>query len=160
MSRRSRAREVVLQLLYRDDLNENLGGDTASSSESREVRDTQFLTVRLQGNRELVRFADSLLLGIRQHQEEIDRMLSEISDNWQLNRMAATDRNILRLGVFEMIFLKTPARVAINEAIELSKRYGDQNSPRFINGLLDRLLQVDARAKNEKVDDQETPQDN
>ena len=144
MSRRSRAREVVLQLLYRDDFNESVPGERMSSTDTRDVVDTQFLTGRLQGNRDLIRFADSLLLGVRQHRVQIDQMLSETSNNWKLSRMAPTDRNILRLGVFEMVFLKTPARVAINEAIELAKRYGDQDSPRFINGLLDRMMQVHA----------------
>ena len=60
--------------------------------------------------------------------------------NWNLNRMAVTDRNILRLGAFEILFSDTPGRVAINEAVELAKRFGAKQSPQFVNGILDRLL--------------------
>ncbi len=131
MPRRSRAREVVMQLLYRDDLN----------GKSSETGDLEFLNGRLNHNPELVRFAEVILLGVRQNQDEIDQQLQAIAENWQLGRMAATDRNILRIGAFEILFSDTPARVAINEAIEMSKRYGDQNSSKFVNGILDRLMQ-------------------
>jgi transcription antitermination protein NusB len=130
MSRRSRAREVVIQVLYEDDLNPD---------RSPEIAD-QFLVSRLGSEQELIDFARSLLAGVRKHRAEIDGLLVERADNWTLERMAVTDRNILRLGAFEMLHGGTPERVAINEAVELAKRYGAKQSPHFVNGVLDRFM--------------------
>src|SRR5262249_44370174 len=78
----------------------------------------------------------------KEHQARIDALISEAAENWRLDRMAAIDRNILRLGVYEMMFSEdVPARVAINEALELAKRDSTAQSSRFVNGILDRLLQ-------------------
>ena len=131
MSRRRRAREVVMQLLYRDDLN-GLGDSTT---------DQQFLNQRLNRNSELVRFADTILQGVRQYRDSIDEKLEATTENWRLERMAPTDRNVMRIAAWEILYSETPPRVAINEAIELSKRYGDENSSRFVNGVLDKLMQ-------------------
>jgi transcription antitermination protein NusB len=130
MSRRSRAREIVLQVLYEDDLNPD---------RSPEVAD-RFLMNRLSNEPELVDFARSLLAGVRKHRVEIDALLLERADNWTLERMAITDRNILRLGAYEMLHGGTPERVAVNEAVELAKRYGAKQSPHFVNGVLDRFI--------------------
>lgn len=130
MSRRSRAREVVLQLLYQDDLN------PAPDIEAIE----EFLRGRLGGDEELIDFARTLRQGVRRNREELDQLLSERARNWSLGRMAATDRNILRLGAFEILYTETPDRVAINEAVELAKRYGAKQSSQFVNGILDRVL--------------------
>lgn len=129
---RSRAREIVLQLLYRDDMND----------ESSEVLDRQFLHGRLLGNQRLAVFAEALLQGVRQRREHLDRMLGTSAANWSIQRMAVTDRNILRMATWEIRYGDTPERVAINEAIELAKRYGDGDSPRFVNGVLDRLIRT------------------
>ena len=130
MSRRSRAREVALQVLFQDDLNP---GANASRADA-------FLSGRLQGRTEVVEFARSLVLGVRRYRETLDSRLSDIADNWALGRMAATDRNVLRLGAFEILYTDVPDRVAINEAVELAKRYGSAQSSQFVNGILDRLL--------------------
>ncbi len=130
MLRRSRAREVVLQLLYQDDLN------PAPDIHAIDA----FLCSRLNDQEDLVEFARDLRKGVRSHREELDKLLGERAANWSLARMAATDRNILRLGAFEILHSKTPGRVAINEAVELAKRYGAKQSPQFVNGILDRLL--------------------
>ena len=130
MSRRSRAREVVLQVLYQDDLNPGSDPSVAIS----------FLTGRLHGDETLVAFADSLLSGVRRNRGELDQLLSEAADNWSLERMATTDRNVLRLGAYEILYSETPDRVAINEAVELAKRFGAQQSPQFVNGILDRFI--------------------
>ena len=130
MSRRSRAREIALQLLYQEDIN---------ADQAEDVR-LRFLHGRLQYNRKLIKFAQSLIDGVQQHRETIDRALELTARNWRLSRMAATDRNVLRLGAFEILFGDTPDRVAVNEAIELAKRYGTNNSAQFVNGVLDRLM--------------------
>ena len=135
MSRRSRAREVVLQILYEDDLNPRR--DLSVSD--------RFLCGRLNHDDGLIEFARDLLAGVRRNRRDLDKSLEERAENWSLARMAVTDRNILRLGAFEMLYTETPVRVVINEAVELAKRYGARQSSEFVNGLLDRLL----RDKNE-----------
>ncbi len=131
MSRRSRAREVVLQILYEDDLNPDRNLATAD----------RFLCRRLHHDEALIEFARSLLSGVRRNRGELDQLLSERAQNWSLTRMAATDRNVLRLGAYEILFTDTPGRVAINEAVELAKRFGARQSAQFVNGILDRFLQ-------------------
>tara|TARA_B110000495_G_scaffold202832_1_gene224159 strand:+ start:1850 stop:2287 length:438 start_codon:yes stop_codon:yes gene_type:complete len=130
MSRRSRAREIVLQVLYQDDLN---------TDQPEDIR-LRFMNARLNQNRSLVEFAEDLLAGVRRNRDVVDQQLEEIARNWKLSRMAATDRNVLRLGAYEILFTETPDRVVINEAIELAKRYGTNNSSQFVNGVLDRLM--------------------
>lgn len=130
MSRRSRARQVVLQLLYEDDLNPQ--HNMAASD--------LFLRRRLKEEPSLVQFARSLLSGVRRNRSELDQMLAARAEHWSLERMAATDRNVLRLGAYEILYADTPGRVAINEAVELAKRFGTRQSAQFVNGVLDRLL--------------------
>ena len=130
MSRRSRAREIVLQVLYQDDLN---------TDQPEDIR-LRFMNARLNQDRSLVQFAEDLLAGVRRHRDAVDQHLEEIARNWKLSRMAATDRNVLRLGAYEILFTETPNRVVVNEAIELAKRYGTNNSSQFVNGVLDRLM--------------------
>jgi N utilization substance protein B len=130
MSRRSRAREIVLQVLYQCDLNPDQADDVRQ----------RFINARLNYKTDLVEFAETLLSGVRNHLPAIDQRLEETALNWKLSRMAATDRNVLRLGAYEVLYTDTPSPVAINEAIELAKRYGTKNSAQFVNGILDRLM--------------------
>jgi transcription antitermination protein NusB len=127
--RRSRAREIVLQVLYEDDLNPDRNLAAAD----------EFLRRRLGEDEELVTFARGLLAGVRKNRAEIDAKLDVLADNWHISRMAVTDRNVLRLAAFEMLFTDTPGAVAIDEAVELAKRFGAKQSPQFVNGILDRL---------------------
>lgn len=131
MTPRRRAREVVLQILYRDDIN--------PSHDS--LDDEKFLRGRLHNDEDLVAFANSLLSGVRRNRGELDPMITERADNWSLERMAVTDRNVLRLGAFEILYADTPPRVAINEAVDLARRFGSKQSAHFVNGILDRILQ-------------------
>ncbi len=84
--------------------------------------------------------ARQLVAGVRRRRAEIDQALQRAAQNWSLQRMAPTDRNVLRLGALEVLEGDVPAAVAIDEAIELSKRFGGARSPQFVNGILDRLL--------------------
>ncbi len=129
MARRSRAREVALQVLFQDDVNPP---ETASET-------VRFLQSRLR-DPELIEFARSLIAGVRRNRSELDAMLSKTAANWSLSRMAATDRNVLRLGAYEILYTETPGRVAINEAVELAKRFGSGQSAQFVNGILDKFL--------------------
>lgn len=130
MSRRSRAREIVIQILYQSDLNPDQPDDIHR----------RFMEARLNQNWKLVSFAKKLLAGVRKNRNEIDQRLEQTASNWSLYRMPVIDRNVLRLGAYEILFSDTPDRVAINEAIELAKRYSTENSGQFINGILDRLM--------------------
>ncbi len=129
MSRRSRAREVALQILFEDDVNPRA---TVADMKS-------FVHGRLRSS-ELEEFCMSLILGVRRNQAELDDLLSKTADNWSVARMAATDRNVLRLGAFEILYTDTPDRAAINEAVELAKRFGTAQSAQFVNGILDKFL--------------------
>jgi N utilization substance protein B len=132
MSRRSRAREVVLQLLYQFDQNRQAVGE----------QETKFLARRLR-DPELEAFAAQLYQGTLDRRKEIDERLAQVAENWSVERMAAVDRNILRLGAYELLFASdTPPKVAMDEAIELAKRFGSADSPAFVNGILDKLASL------------------
>ncbi len=133
MPRRSRAREVVLQVLYRFDLN----------PDRNVVDDESFVAARLHHQEDLVEFAKGLLNGILRNRGELDQMLESKAENWSLSRMAATDRNVLRMGAYEILFTETPGRVAINEAVDLARRFGSRQSSQFVNGILDGFLARD-----------------
>jgi N utilization substance protein B len=128
---------VALQVLYQVEQNPGLA----------QVEIDRFLQRRLQEPK-LCDFARGLVEGVKANREAIDAMISEAAENWRLDRMAAIDRNILRLGAYEMLFDEgVPAKVAINEALELAKRYSTAQSSRFVNGILDRLLTTDTARK-------------
>jgi len=129
MSRRSRAREVALQILFEDDVNPRSS-----------VADMKTFVHGRLNNAELEEFCMSLILGVRRNQGELDQQLTQIADNWSVARMAATDRNVLRLGAYEILYTDTPDRAAINEAVELAKRFGSAQSAQFVNGILDKFL--------------------
>lgn len=132
MTRRSRGREVALQVLYQ--LEQNPGAATEGIG--------HFIKRRLLEDRRACDFTEGLIAGVKEHQAQIDVMISQVAENWRLDRMAAIDRNILRLGAYEMLFCpEIPAKVAINESLELAKRYSTAQSSRFVNGILDRVLQ-------------------
>ena len=129
MTRRTRGREIALQVLYQLEQNPGQGPDEVS----------QFIRRRLREPK-LCAFASALVGGVLEHQPRIDALISEVAENWRLDRMAAIDRNILRLGAYELLYCDdVPTKVAINEALELAKRYSTAQSSRFVNGILDRL---------------------
>jgi N utilization substance protein B len=129
MTRRSRAREAALQMLFQRDQNPTVGRAAIEG----------FVRERLK-DRALTTFCLALYDGTLTHLTEIDRRLGEAAENWRLPRMAVVDRNVLRLGAYELLYTpETPAGVAFDEAIELARRYGSTDSPAFVNGVLDRL---------------------
>jgi len=121
--RRHEAREVVLRLLYR----------------------LEFKTLPLEAllvEEELNDQADFIrerLVGILQHREEIDEIIDRRAQGWGIDRLATVDRNILRLGIYELLYTDVPPEVAIDEAVELAKEYGTEKAPSFINAILDRV---------------------
>lgn len=130
MNRRTRGREIALQVLYQLDQNPGLDPEERR----------RFIERRLRNDRRLCEFAEGLIGGVKEHQGRLDELISAVAENWRIERMAAIDRNILRLGAFEMLYSPdVPRKVAINEALELAKRYSTAQSSRFVNGILDRL---------------------
>jgi N utilization substance protein B len=86
-------------------------------------------------------FARALVRAVAEHRDEIDRRIAEAATNWRIERMAAVDRNVLRLAIAEMLYLRdAPGPVCIHEAIRLAERFGTEASPRFVNGVLDAIL--------------------
>ena len=129
MTRRSRAREVALQVLYQSEVNP---GVVAADLE-------RFLVGRLRLPM-LVTFAQLLIEGVGSHCGQLDALLDARSENWRLSRMASTDRAVLRLCLFELLHTDVPGPVAVDEAIELARRYGSDASARFVSGILGKLL--------------------
>lgn len=135
-SRRHKAREVALQMLFQKDLNQDVGPDLIREQIQDALKDEQ-----------LSRFAWSLFAGVTESRVAIDEKIEAVAANWTVERMAPTDRNALRLGAFELLYTDTPPRVAIDEALELAKSFGSANSSSFVNGVLDRLIPREKRVK-------------
>lgn len=92
-------------------------------------------------------FAEALVRGVKEHLSEVDRLISGYAEDWKLERMPVVDRNVLRIGIFEILFGEVPTAVAINEAVELAKTYSTADSGRFVNGVLARIAS-EAAAKD------------
>jgi N utilization substance protein B len=150
MIRRSRAREVALQLLFQADQNPTPVRRKAIEAFARE---------RLLRDVEMVSYCLALYDGTSKHLPEIDPKLSATAENWRLARMSALDRNALRLGAYELLFdpAGEPVAVVINEAIELARRYGSADSPAFVNGILDRLSKTRGEGQGAKGETEAAP---
>jgi transcription antitermination factor NusB len=136
---RTRARELALQFLFQVDVQgPECRGDLG-----------EFLFESLDGKpgaEEAKGYSIRVVDGVLAHLEEIDGLLREAARNWDLERMAVVDRNVLRIGVYELLWEEdVPVKVAINEAIELDKRYSTEASGAFINGILDRIRKDQGR---------------
>ncbi len=129
MTRRSRSREVAFQVLYQDDLNPHSSPAVGEA----------LISQRLKAE-DLAAFARELVAGVRKHRQELDEWIQQTAANWSLHRMAATDRNVLRLGAYEIFHGEMPPRAAIDEAVALAKRFGSAQSAPFVNGILDNLM--------------------
>ncbi|HVE11834.1 MAG TPA: transcription antitermination factor NusB [Elusimicrobiota bacterium] len=129
MGRRRQAREVALQALYL--------ADTARMSPS-----DAYAIVRVGAGLDAPSdaFTRELIDGASARKSELDERIARVAENWALDRMAAVDRNLLRLSAFELLFcLQTPVKVAIDEALEIAKIYSSAESSKFINGILDKI---------------------
>jgi len=130
MGVRRRGRELALQMLYQHEL---AGADVETMLVS--------FDELLQAPEPISEFAVSLARGVISRLSELDGHLVDQADNWRLERMAAVDRNILRLALYELLFTAdTPPAVVIDEAVEIAKRFGSERSSQFVNGVLDGFL--------------------
>ncbi len=132
MRKRTKAREYVLQMLYQVDITQGNWQEVLENFCA--SNDRQDLSGELKD------FSAQLLSGVVDHLQEIDIKISKYAANWQLERMAFVDRNIMRLGCFELLFREDiPPKVAINEAVELAKKYSGLESGKFVNAILDQI---------------------
>ena len=130
MGNRRYSRELVIQFLYLTEMNE---GEVTSQLESFWENNSC--------DKDVQSFTEDILNDIFDHKKEIDARLEKYSDNWTLSRMTVIDRNLLRMAASELMYSKTvPPKVAIDEAVEIAKKYCAEDSPNFINGILDRIL--------------------
>jgi N utilization substance protein B len=161
--KRRTAREMAVQMLYQSDLGgsplphifntfdlaEYRAREAAAAEKRRDngqpaEEETDERSDRERQRRrvdEAFRYAQELVRGVVEHIEKVDELIRSQADNWRLERMPAVDRNVLRLAIYEMLFEReTPKLVVLDEAIELAKKFGSEQSGRFVNGLLDGLL--------------------
>jgi len=126
---------MALQTLYQLDIAEGENGGKAEAVDDSEGDDRAFSALLIRGARENI--------------AEIDRVIAECAEHWSIKRMAVVERNILRLAVYELRYREdTPFRVVIDEAVELAKKFGSEDSGGFINGILDRVYRMSPRALN------------
>ncbi len=138
MGFRRKGREYALQVLFEVDLGrlDPLRSDAPHSFEAFWAQRNTPPDVRS--------FAEALVRGVEQHATEIDQILKRHVQHWSLDRMAAVDRNVLRVAAYELVFVAdVPPRVILNEAIDIAKKYGSEESGGFVNGVLDHLLKTD-----------------
>jgi len=129
---RRKARELALQILYQIELTQQPANEVL----------LLFFSY-LYPQKGLEDFTRRLVYGVKEHQQKIDQVLRQYSENWSLERISAVDRNILRIGIFELLFCPDiPPKVSINEAIELGKKFGTEKSAAFINGILDKIAHI------------------
>jgi len=129
MGKRRSSRELALKFLYQFELNE---GDLDEQ--------IKLFLERNSSQEDVANFMKELVVSLIDKMEEIDEIIQKFSDHWILDRMTVIDRNILRMGTCELLFnFSTPPKVVINEAIDIAKKYGNEDSPEFINGILDKV---------------------
>ena len=149
MRKRTQARELALQLLYQLDLR----GEEVVPELKETIKNTP-------GDPEVTAFANDLVFGWWENRTAIDAKIEEVARNWQIGRMAAIDRNILRLSTYELLHRDdVPPLVTINEAIELAKKFSTRNSGPFVNGILDNIRKKEGSAaadRNKESKDRES----
>lgn len=135
MRKRTLARECALKILYKieiakDSVDDSFRDFWSSQETSMEVRN----------------FAETLVRGTSENIAKLNELISKYTENWDIKRIAVIDKNVLRLGIFELLYMDDiPAKVSINEAIELAKKYGDIDSGKFVNGILDKIRKEECK---------------
>ena len=138
MPKRTQARENALKILYQIDISKISAQDCVDD----------FYGANIDVDSDVQNFSISLVNGATDNIENIDKIISEAASNWQINRMATIDRNILRLSSYELLYCEDiPPKVSINEAVELAKKFGDSESSRFVNGILDKIHKTRVESK-------------
>jgi N utilization substance protein B len=140
MGFRRRARERALQILFQYDIHREPGFWL-----------DQFWKP-LKESEETKAFAEQLVRGVQEHKQDLDALIGRYATNWKVSRMHVVDRNILRLGAYELLWLDAvPAKVTLNETIELAKDFGDEDAAKFVNGILDKMLATEPRLETKRA---------
>lgn len=135
MRKRTLARECALKILYKIEV----GKDSVQES-------FDDFWSRQEALEEVRKFAEEIVKGVYENITRIDEIISKYAENWDIKRIAIIDKNIMRIGIFELLYMETiPAKVSINEAIDLAKRYGDVDSGKFVNGILDKIRKMECK---------------
>ena len=132
---RRQSREIALQILFQTEYAPQISFEDL------------FSIYEEQKDRGIIKYADDLVRGVQTHKMKVDEKIQEASRHWKIDRMGGVDRNILRISVFEMMFASEmiEPKVAINEAIEVAKLFGSQESAAFVNGILDQVVRNERR---------------
>ena len=134
MGARHQSRERALQILFQYDIHGKPG-----------VWLDEFWN-QCKSTDDVKTFAEQLVQGVLEHKKDLDALIGQYATNWKISRMQIVDRNILRLGAYELLWLDdVPAKVTVNEAIELAKDFGDDEAAKFVNGILDKVLATEAK---------------
>lgn len=140
MASRHQARERALQILFQYDIHGSAGIWLNAFWKEYPLKEASKV------------FAEQLVEGVLTHKKELDTLLASCATNWKVERMPIVDRNILRVGSYELLYLpEVPAKVTMNEAIELAKSFGDDEASKFVNGVLDKLLNSDSRLERKRA---------
>ncbi|MCB9772074.1 MAG: transcription antitermination factor NusB [Candidatus Omnitrophica bacterium] len=150
MRKRSVARECALKILYQKDATARSVDATIEDFWSSDLVSDEDDPFEIDS--EIKEFATRLVYGVSLEIESIDAKISSYATNWQLKRMAIIDRNILRMSCFEFFYCPDiPPKVSINEAVELAKKYGDLESSKFVNGILDKIHKTEVISLRQKL---------
>ncbi len=140
MGYRRKSREYALQMLYQYDVSHQSAGLAEGFWADKEVPEN------------IMEFADSIVDGVIENLDMIDDKIRSSASNWSIDRMAVVDRNILRMSVFELFYIKDiPVKVTLNEAIEIAKRFGEEESGSFVTGILDRIVRDHQELMEDKL---------
>lgn len=140
MTSRHQARERALQILFQYDIHGKPGIWLDEFWKQAKVTE------------EVKAFTEQLVQGVLQHKKELDELLQRYATNWKVSRMPIVDRNILRAGLYEFFWMDdVPAKVTMNEAIELAKSFGDEAASKFVNGILDKVLASEPRLEQKRA---------
>ncbi len=140
MRKRTQGRELTLQILYQYEIN----------PQDLEPLLQIFWQEHSEASEEIRHFTEALVKGTVEHREELDQVIGRYTENWELHRMASIDRNILRFATFELLFREDiPPKVTINEAVDIAKKYSNEDSGKFVNGILDKINHTE-KARTEK----------
>ena len=150
MRKRTRAREFALQVLYELDIAETQEFEEALEDfwkERSTLTDPEKIALEEDKKEPEIRdYTERLVRGTLEKKPAIDPLIERYAENWEMRRMACVDRNILRLSTYEILYMgDIPVKVAINEAVELAKRYGEEDSSKFVNGILDRIAKTECK---------------
>jgi len=139
MGSRHQSRERALQILFQYDIHGKPG-----------VWLDEFWK-QCHASEDVKTFAEQLVGGVLEHKKDLDALIGKYATNWKVSRMQVVDRNILRLGTYELLYLdQVPAKVTMNEAIELAKDFGDEEAAKFVNGILDKVLATEGKLEGKK----------